>query len=107
MTLLYHINHPWQVELSDETYYFCQNPDCDVVYFAKPSIRITQTDLRTTIGLKTDTNDATICYCFGITRADASKATKDFVIAQTKASTCSCETVNPSGRCCLKNFPKY
>jgi hypothetical protein len=28
------------------------------------------------------------------------------VMAQTKAGLCSCDTSNPSGRCCLKDFPK-
>jgi len=49
-----------------------------------------------------------LCYCFGVSSADFERnpATRDFVMAQTKANLCSCETSNPSGRCCLKDFPK-
>jgi len=48
-----------------------------------------------------------VCYCFGVSRSDFRNdpATKDYVIAQTKAGLCSCDTSNPSGRCCLKDFP--
>ena len=48
-----------------------------------------------------------LCYCFGVSRADFDRnpGTKDFVTAQTKAGLCACETSNPSGRCCLKDFP--
>ena len=28
------------------------------------------------------------------------------IVEQTKNARCSCETSNPSGRCCLKVFPK-
>jgi hypothetical protein len=49
-----------------------------------------------------------LCYCFGISREDFKRdpGLRDFVVAKTKAGECSCETKNPSGRCCLKDFPK-
>jgi len=33
------------------------------------------------------------------------KRLKDFVVEQTKADVCACDIRNPSGRCCLKDFP--
>ena len=35
-----------------------------------------------------------------------SSKTKEFVMAQTKAQNCACEIRNPSGKCCLVDFPK-
>jgi len=32
---------------------------------------------------------------------------KSFVIEKTKGHFCECEARNPSGKCCLKDFPKY
>ena len=66
-----------------------------------------QSELRTWIGLKDPTQDAPICYCFGVTRREAQRnpQVKDFVKEQTRQSRCACTTFNPSARCCLKDFP--
>jgi hypothetical protein len=49
-----------------------------------------------------------LCYCFGVTKADARSdpGIKKFVMAQTKLGLCACEMRNPSGRCCLPDFPR-
>jgi len=31
---------------------------------------------------------------------------RDFVVAQTRLGLCACDTRNPSGRCCLIDFPR-
>ena len=102
--MLQHIKQPWTYKFADTPYYYCGNPDCDAVYFSATNKIIHQTEIRTP---KKD-NDL-ICFCFGVTRSEATinKGIKDFVIQQTKHSMCSCETANPSGRCCLKDFPKF
>ena len=107
-TLLHHIAQPWLFSLPEQGYYFCTDPDCDIVYFGEDNTTVNTDELRTTVGQKSNDKDAAICYCFGITKALAllDKTIKDFVIRQTKASQCSCETSNPSGRCCLKDFPR-
>ena len=66
-------------------------------------------DIRTRIGIKEQDDKALICFCFGVSKAVAAtnKSVKDFVVKQTKQSSCACETSNPSGRCCLKDFPKF
>ena len=106
-TILHHIKSPWQKELSEQTYYFCDDPDCDVVYFSLDGSVIKKTGLRTTVGIKEKDENTPVCYCFGISKVEAKKfpAVKEFVIQQTKIHNCSCETSNPSGRCCLKDFP--
>lgn len=89
-------------------YFFCDDPACDVVYFGDDGSTLVKSQLRTRVGLKEGAGDALLCYCFGISKQDfeSDPAVRDFVIAQTKAGRCSCETSNPSGRCCLKDFPK-
>jgi len=106
-TLLHHLKQPWQWNLGDRHYYFCTDPDCDVVYFANDDSVIEQSDLRTCVGLKDPSGDALICYCFGVNRlAAADPAIKAFVQQQTRQGSCACRTRNPAGRCCLKDFPK-
>lgn len=107
-TIIHHLKEPWHWEATASHYYFCDDPACDVAYFGNDDSVIYKTQLRTRIGVKEQTDNDLLCYCFGVSRADykLDPATKDFVIAQTKAKQCSCETSNPSGRCCLKDFPK-
>jgi hypothetical protein len=108
VTVLHHVNEPWQLKLKDQAYYFCNDPNCDVVYIGIDNTTITKSMVRTKVGIKESTDDALICYCFGVTKAEAksNKQAQAFVVEQTKNARCSCETSNPSGRCCLKVFPK-
>lgn len=87
--------------------FFCADPACAAVYFADDGSILLTSPLRTQIGVKQVSDDSPWCYCVGVTRADFpdQPATKDFVITQTMAGLCSCDTRNPSGRCCLKDFP--
>lgn len=107
-TILQHIKKVWCYEFSDNQYFFCRTEDCDVVYFSEKDETINKAGIRTLIGIKEQDDNALICYCFGVNKAVAStdKRAKDFVVEQAKESTCTCETNNPSGRCCLKDFPK-
>lgn len=107
-TILYHLAEPWQRELTGQNYYFCADPACEVVYFADDDSLIHTSELRTRVGLKETSADALVCYCFGVTRlvAQTDPQAKAFVIEQTRQSRCACASVNPSARCCLKDFPK-
>lgn len=107
-TLLHHILHPWEYTIAEQGYYFCTDPDCDVVYYGEDDSVIRTDELKTTIWQKSKDKRDAICYCFGVTKALAmlDKNIKSFVTQQTKESLCSCETSNPSGRCCLKDFPR-
>jgi len=107
-TVLHHIRNPWEMVLTEQVYYFCDDPVCDVVYFGIDNSTIKKDQLRTQVGIKETAEDTLICYCFGVTKAEAqtNERAKAFVIEQTKNSSCSCATYNPSGRCCLKDFPK-
>ena len=107
-TVLHHVKAHWELALKKQRYYFCDDPDCEVIYFGFDNTCITKPMLRTKVGIKETVDDGLICYCFGVTKAEAksNKQAKAFVIEQTKNARCSCETKNPSGRCCLKDFPK-
>ena len=106
-TILHHISSAWLWNSEIDTHFFCKTPDCNVAYFSSDGPPILQSDIRTAIGAKTRHGNATICYCFGITDSDyrSNPSIKKFVIDQTRHKHCSCETANPSGRCCLGDFP--
>ena len=79
-----------------------------VVYFGQDDSVINIESVRTKVGLKEQSADGLVCYCYGVTKAEAAGDTsiRDFVIEETKQRQCACETRNPSGRCCLADFPK-
>ena len=105
-TILHHINSPWNWKEKKQVYYFCDDPNCEVVYFGEDDTVITKPELRTIVGIKNNKPDALACYCFGVSNSDAQQYTaiRDFIIKQTKAGMCSCDVSNPSGHCCLKQF---
>ena len=111
-TILHHIKEPWSWDVKQQGYYFCNDPDCDVVYFGQDDSIISTSELRTSVGiknLKDKTKNALICYCFGvdIEAAASNPEAKAFVARKTKEQTCECNIRNPSGRCCLKDFKLY
>lgn len=106
-TIVHHLKEPWAWAPSAGRYYYCGAPDCEVAYFGDDGSVIPKSRLRTRIGAKAEGERDLLCYCFGVSCADFERdpATRDFVVAQTRIGACSCETSNPSGRCCLKDFP--
>ncbi|MEW8033598.1 MAG: hypothetical protein AB2777_09735 [Candidatus Thiodiazotropha endolucinida] len=107
-TILQHIKDPWSWEEKKQSYYFCEDPECDVVYFGQDDSVINSAALRTTVGIKENNPSGTLCYCFGVSfgRAAENPEIKQFITEKTKIGICTCETRNPSGKCCLKDFPK-
>jgi hypothetical protein len=114
-TLIHHLKNPKQISLpEDSAYYFCKNPNCSTVYFCADDLKYSMDDVRWPIGQKSSDDNRQICYCFDVTfdqvvdefAATGRSETKEFVMAQTKAKNCACEVRNPSGRCCLVDFPK-
>lgn len=107
-TIAHHIKEAWAWESTAQQYYYCDDPACEVAYFGNDGSMIRKSQLRTKIGMKEMSDEGLLCYCYGVTKRDFLEipGTRDFVLAQTKAGQCSCGTSNPSGRCCLKDFPK-
>lgn len=107
-TIKHHIAKPWRWKQKDQVYYFCSDPECEVVYFGEDDSIIKKSGLRTSVGIKENSPEALICYCFGVTQHDAvnNPEIREFVLQETKDKNCACEIRNPSGKCCLKDFPK-
>ena len=106
-TISHHIKEAWNWVPTAEHYYFCDDAGCDVAYFGDDNSCILKSQLRTRVGVKERGEDDLLCYCFGVSKAEfvRNPGSRKFVVAQTKAGLCSCDTRNPSGRCCLKDFP--
>jgi len=107
-TVLHHIRAPWCAPLTNQRYYFCEAAGCPVVYFGEDGERFEREALREPVGQKARGQEDMLCYCFDIRYGEAvnDAALKAYVVEQTAAGLCSCDIRNPSGRCCLKDFPK-
>lgn len=113
-TVLHHLKRPHANRPKTQGYYFCDNNECDVVYFGQDGYVITRHDVRNEVGQKSRSPDRVICYCFGITEREVldemehqrSNSAREFVIEQTRLHNCACIVRNPSGKCCLKDFSK-
>ena len=79
-----------------------------MVYFGQDNSIIEKSSLRTIVGVKEKSGTFPICYCFGVSanQAATTPETKAFIVQKTKQHVCECEVRNPSGKCCLKDFPK-
>ncbi|MBD3670917.1 MAG: copper chaperone Copz family protein [Gammaproteobacteria bacterium] len=107
-TLLHHLKQPWEAQLGDQKYYFCPDVDCRTVYFGEDETVMGIDEIRTAVGQKRTDPERLLCYCFGVSQSQAEldPDIKRFVTQQTKLGSCACDSRNPSGRCCLKDFPK-
>jgi Zinc binding domain len=99
-----------QNSLASLPYFFCDSPDCDVVYVSASGQQvITTSQLSVRVGIKETEDPIPLCYCFNFDRKAIwddirSQGTTDIpkLIAQRiKAGECRCEVTNPSGSCCL------
>ncbi len=91
-----------------EGFHYCKTPSCEVVYFREETL-LKQEDMKVVVGLKNGAKPATLCYCFEWSRekikeelqeSGSSQALSD-IKAKMQNPGCSCETLNPSGGCCL------
>ena len=109
-TIKQHIKTPWKKTLTEQSYFFCEDPDCHVVYFGEDDSIIQQSDIRHVVGLKDQRHaQALVCYCFDIhyVQAKADSSLEHYVTNETKKGNCACESQNPSSKCCLKDFKRY
>lgn len=109
-TVVHQVCQPWRYHLTAQHYFFCDDPDCEVVYFGDDAQVILRDEVRQIVGQKSTASDKPVCYCFDIMLADLQTkedrfALKNYVTEQTRNATCDCEIRNPSGKCCLPDFP--
>jgi hypothetical protein len=107
-TIKHHIKTPWSWNAKNQGHYFCSDPKCEVVYFGEDDSVIEKAALRTEVGAKDKSENALVCYCYGITKAEAQNnpRIRHFVAEEIKQQHCACKSRNPSGECCLADFPK-
>lgn len=104
------------LEMTNTQYYFCDSPDCELVYFPlnpeAPSFL--RGDLIVRVGAKEIDDSLPLCYCFGFSRQDiwdeircTGKSTvAQQITAEVEAGRCACEVKNPSGKCCLGDITR-
>jgi hypothetical protein len=99
-----------KVQLTNQPYYFCDAPDCDVVYVsALCDHLITKDMLKVRVGIKEKEDPIPLCYCFGYERKDIFEDIKNhgktdipkIIATRVRRGECHCEETNPSGGCCL------
>ena len=107
-TIKHHIKKAWAWVAKDQAYYFCANPDCDVIYFGEDDVILDITALRTEVGIKQSSELALVCYCYGVTKHEAvnNPEAYRFILRETKQKHCASETRNPSGSCCLADIKR-
>lgn len=85
-----------QLPIEDQQMYYCSNSSCTLVYFSEDQT-FYERDLKLGISHK-------VCYCFDISRKEIEVKGKEEVLKKItenmKKLGCSCDTKNPSGRCC-------
>ncbi len=93
-----------------QTFWLCEDSDCDVVYFGEDGTLLGTSDVVTIPSFKgSPSQDDLVCYCFLYSRQDIEDELKasgdttifDRITAEVKAGNCACEVRNPSGKCCL------
>jgi len=103
------------LQVEDEVYHFCANPDCALVYYnANDTQTFVRGDLAVRVGVKERCAPRPLCYCFGHSAESireewvrTGKSTVlDSIKAEVKAGNCHCEVTNPSGGCCLGDIAK-
>ena len=100
-------------EVQDRQYLFCQQPDCDVVYFSEDGSQIFGTaDVRERVYQKEPhAGDVFVCYCFRYTpdsirqeiHETGTSTVVDDINTGITAGQCACDWRNPQGTCCLSN----
>jgi len=93
---------------------YCASSACVVLYYDSDG-NVAEKDLAVTrIGSKETEDPIPLCYCFGYFRDDLEREIRetgtssipDQIANEVKARGCSCESRNPSGKCCLGDVTK-
>ena len=104
-----------KAELTPQPYYFCDAPDCDMVYVSALGDHLIAKDqLRVRVGIKETEDPIPLCYCFGYDRKDVrddirrkgETGIQKIITERVRAGECRCEVTNPSGGCCLGTVSK-
>lgn len=99
------------------SYHFCDNSDCDVVYYNdKDTSVFTTDDLKNRVTIKDDAPETPLCYCFKVLKKQALEeiartgSTNVFQTIQAKmkpGQSCFCEKANPRGDTCTRDIQQW
>ena len=95
-----------------DSYFFCPNPQCEVVYFSEAQ-HFNKTEVKVPVFPKDRGPEVPVCYCFGWTRNRLAHAIlkQEQPIASihdhVQENRCGCEVNNPQGTCCLGNVTDF
>ena len=104
-TMIHHVKDISKI--SDGKYSFCNNPECDVVYF-KGDNTFTVDMVNKEIGLKDSSSDqGTICYCYGYPKSELfEKNLTDKINIRIDNYGSRCDLRNPNGKCCIDDIKR-
>ena len=101
-------------DIGEETFNFCEGPECPVAYFSGQGTVFSKDDLTVRIGIKESAPPRTICYCFDHSMeeirdeiAATGRSTIVKTITEELQDGCWCETKNPQGSCCLGAVSRF
>ncbi len=103
-----------EAEETEHQWYFCDRPDCEVVYFDARGRTIKKDLLKVRVGVKEKESPRTVCYCFNHTvesiteeiQSTGKSSVAASIAARVKAGQCRCDLLNPKGVCCLGDVNK-
>jgi hypothetical protein len=109
-TLDCHVQELSRPRMGDSAW-FCEFPNCDVVYFDQFERSVTVNELQSTVYPKDPA--APICACFGFgsedVEADVRQGTPVRIrelLAKSKSSDAQCHTLAADGRCCIREVQR-
>ncbi len=107
-----HVN-PEYWHLLDESFYFCPNSDCEVVYF-NGNATFTVNEVKTKVFFKEIGSPKPLCYCKQVTEEDVveairkgAKSVKEVEEMTGIGNGGHCMITNPSGRCCRNYYLSF
>lgn len=100
------------VKSSLEEFNFCNNPQCDTVYYSNNGDEsFNQMDIKSKVTIKNDDPKTPLCYCRKLLKQDVLKmieAKEENIAAKIKAILSEgksfCEKSNPKGICCTEDI---
>ncbi|MEM0448264.1 MAG: (2Fe-2S)-binding protein [Methanomassiliicoccales archaeon] len=100
--------------LSDDKWFYCENPGCEVIYFNSSGRVLKKKDVKTRVTFKEKTPPRPLCYCKQVTEEDVIKAIEcgARTLEEVKKATGiggggQCKITNPAGRCCSRNYRPF
>lgn len=102
---------------AEHHYHFCENPDCDVVYYNNQDTSVfTTSELKNAVTIKDESPETPLCYCFKVLKKQALEdiartgTTNVFQHIQSKmksGQSCFCEKANPRGDTCTQDIQRW